>query len=150
MGHTASNILVHSIFSTKLRAPLITADIADDLRSYIGGIIREMGGRALAINGVSDHIHMLVRVPPARSIAELMRVVKTNSSKWVHEKWPERASFAWQSGYGAFSVSESNIAAVEEYIAQQESHHKKQSFQEEFLAFLKKNNIAYDERYIWS
>ena len=150
MGHTASNILVHSIFSTKLRAPLITPDIADDLRSYMGGILREMGGRALAINGVSDHVHMLMRVPPACSIAEVMRVVKANSSKWVHDKWPGRALFAWQSGYGAFSVSESSVGAVQEYIAQQESHHKKQSFQEEFLAFLKKNNIAYDERYIWS
>ena len=150
MGHTASNILVHIIFSTKSRSPLITDDIADDLRAYMGGIIREMDGRALAINGVSDHVHLLVRVPAARSIAEVMRVVKANSSKWVHEKWPERKTFAWQSGYGAFSVSESNLGAVQRYIARQEQHHQKQSFQEEFLQFLKKNNVAYDERYIWT
>jgi len=106
-----------------------------------------MDATALIINGVSDQVHILVRIRPAHSIAEIARVVKTNSSKWLHAKGHK---FAWQSGYGVFSVSESNIPAVTRYIATQDEHHKKHSFQEEFVAFLKKNNVAYDERYIWN
>ena len=106
-----------------------------------------MRGTAIIINGTADHVHMLVRVRPVHSSAEIARVVKTNSSKWVREKWcPE---FAWQTGYGVFSVSESNVRAATKYIAEQEEHHKKQSFQEEFLEFLLKNNVEYDEKYIW-
>jgi REP element-mobilizing transposase RayT len=90
---------------------------------------------------------MLIRIRPVHSSAEIMRTIKTNSCKWIHRKGDTK--FAWQAGYGVFSVSESNIAAVTKYIATQEEHHKKQSFQEEFVAFLKKNKVAYDERYIW-
>jgi hypothetical protein len=91
---------------------------------------------------------MLVRIRPVHAAAEIARIIKTNSSRWVHEKWG--VPFAWQTGYGAFSVSESNVPAVSRYIATQEEHHKKLTFQEEYLAFLKKNKIAFDERYIWS
>jgi len=126
---------------------LIRADFRTDLFAYLGGIIREMNGTALIVNGASDHVHMLVRIRPSHSAAEIARVVKANSSRWVREKW--NAEFAWQTGYGVFSVSESNIAAVTKYIAGQEVHLRKHSFQEEFVAFLKKNNVEYDERYIW-
>jgi putative transposase len=102
---------------------------------------------ALIVNGTADHVHLLIRVRPAQSAAEIARVVKANSSKWVRTKWSRE--FAWQTGYGVFSVSESNVAEVVQYIASQEEHHKTRSFQEEFLAFLKKNNVTYDERYIW-
>jgi putative transposase len=106
-----------------------------------------MQGTALIINGTADHVHILARIRPAQSAAEITRVIKANSSKWVRTNWsPE---FAWQTGYGVFSVSESNVAAVKKYIASQEEHHKKHSFQEEFLAFLKKNHVPYDEKYIW-
>lgn len=149
MGHTSANVLVHLIFSTKQRMPLISSEIREDLRAYMGGIVREMKGIALAINGTADHVHLLVRIVPVCSVADLVRVVKTNSSRWVHEKWPQRHRFGWQTGYGAFSVSESNVIAVEKYIAEQEEHHKRHSFQEEFVGFLKKNKISYDERYIW-
>jgi len=135
------------IFSTQGRRPLIKPDFRDDLFAYLGGIIREMQGTALIINGTADHVHMLVRVRPVHSPAEIARVVKTNSSRWVREKWSRE--FVWQTGYGVFSVSESNAAAVAKYIASQEEHHKKHSFQEEFVTFLKKNNVAYDEKYIW-
>jgi putative transposase len=135
------------IFSTQGRRPLIKSDFRADLFAYLGGIIREMNGTALIINGTSDHVHLLVRIRPAHSPAEIARVVKSNSSRWVHEKWDSR--FAWQSGYGVFSVSESSVAAVTKYIARQEEHHRRHSFEEEFVAFLKKNNVAYDERYIW-
>jgi putative transposase len=148
MSHTSGNILLHLIFSTQGRRPLIKADFREDLFAYLGGIIREMKGTALIINGAADHVHMLVRVRPSHSAAEIARVVKANSSRWVREKWD--AEFAWQTGYGVFSVSESNVATVTKYIAGQEEHHKKHSFQEEFVAFLKKNNVDYDERYIWS
>jgi REP-associated tyrosine transposase len=147
MSHTSGNILLHFIFSTEKRLPLIKPDFRDDLFAYLGGIIREAGGTALIVNGTSDHVHMLVRVRPTQSAAEIARVVKTNSCKWVREKWS--AGFAWQTGYGVFSVSESNMDAVTRYIAQQEKHHAKRSFQKEFVAFLKKNGIAYDEKYIW-
>jgi len=126
---------------------LLKPNFRPDLFAYLGGIIREMGGTALMINGTADHVHMLVRVRPAHSPAETVRVAKANSSRWVHEKW--NSDFAWQTGYGVFSVSESNVAGVTRYIAEQEKHHRKLSFQEEYVAFLKRNNVAYDERYIW-
>jgi len=147
MPQTCGNLVVHLIFSTKQRLPLITPEIRSDLHAYLGGIIREMRGTALIINGMADHVHMLIRIRPTHSIAEIMRVIKTNSGKWIHRKG--HSKFAWQAGYGVFSVSESNIAAVTNYIANQEKHHRRQTFQEEFIAFLKKNNVAYDERYIW-
>ena len=147
MSHTSGNILLHFIFSTLGRRALIKAEFRGDLFAYLGGIVREMNGVALIVNGTADHVHMLLRIRPVHSCAEIMRVVKANSSKWVREKWSRE--FAWQAGYGVFSVSESNVAAVTKYIAGQEEHHKKQSFQEEYVAFLKKNHVEYDERYIW-
>jgi REP-associated tyrosine transposase len=150
MSHTATNLLVHLIFSTKGRAQLINSEIEPDLHAYLGGIIRELGGVAVSINGTSDHVHLLVRLPANQSVADLARVIKTNSSRWVHERWPGHRQFAWQTGYGAFTVSESIAEAVRDYISHQREHHKKQSFQSEFLTFLRKNKIAADERYLWS
>ena len=147
MSHTSGNILLHFIFSTQGRRHLIKAEFRDDLFAYLGGIVREMQGTVLIINGTADHIHVLARIRPAQSAAEIARVIKTNSSHWVREKWS--SEFGWQTGYGVFSVSESNVAKVTKYIAGQEEHHKKHSFPEEYVAFLKKNNVAYDERYIW-
>jgi REP element-mobilizing transposase RayT len=147
VAQTCGNLVVHLIFSTKLRKPLIAPDIRADLFAYLGGIVRELRCTALIINGTCDHVHMLIRIRPAHSIAEIARIVKTNSSGWVRKKG--RKEFAWQAGYGVFSVSESSVPAVKKYIATQDEHHRKRSFQEEFLAFLKKNNVAYDERYIW-
>ena len=147
MSHTSGNIVLHFIFSTGGRRPLIKPEFRDDLYAYIGGIIREMNGAALIINGANDHVHILVRVRPVHSAAEIARVVKANSSHWVREK--HSAEFAWQAGYGVFSVSESSVAGVTKCISGQEEHHKKRSFQEEFVAFLKKNRVEYDPRYIW-
>ncbi len=147
LSHTSGNILLHFIFSTQGRRPLINAEFRGDLFAYLGGIVREMNGTALIVNGTADHVHMLLRIRPVHSSAEIVRVVKANSSKWVREKWSRE--FAWQTGYGVFSVSESNVVAVTKYIAGQEEHHKKHSFQEEYVAFLKKNHVEYDEKYIW-
>lgn len=150
MPHTASNLLVHFIFSTKERAPVITSEIQEDVHAYLGGIVREIGGKALMINGTVDHVHLLIRTPTTRSSAEIARLLKVNSSKWIHQKWPREHTFAWQSGYGAFSVSESAVQSVKSYIAHQEEHHRKISFQDEFRAFLRKNNVEVDERYLWN
>jgi REP element-mobilizing transposase RayT len=147
VAQTCSNVVVHLIFSTKQRKPLISLDIRSDLFAYLGGIVRELRGTALIVDGTCDHVHMLIRIRSVHSIAEIARIVKTNSSRWIRKKGHKE--FAWQSGYGVFSVSESSVPAVTKYIATQNEHHKKRSFQEEFVAFLKKNKVAYDERYIW-
>ncbi len=149
MSHTFSNLLVHVIFSTKDRLPLINEEIKSDLLAYMGGILRELDLFPMILNGTADHVHLLVRVPADLAPAECMRTLKTNSSRWVHEKWPERRQFGWQTGYAAFSVSESARPEVIRYIQNQEEHHRKISFQEELVAYLKKNGIPYDERYIW-
>ena len=148
MAQTCGNVVLHLIFSTKLRKPLIGPDIRSDLFAYLGGIVRELRGTALIVNGTCDHVHMLIRIRPVQSVAEIARILKTNSSGWIRKKGHKE--FGWQSGYGVFSVSESLIPALTKYIATQEEHHRKRSFQEEFVAFLKKNNVAYDERYIWN
>ena len=147
MAQTCGNVVVHLIFSTKLRKPLIDSSIRSDLFAYLGGIVRELRGTALIVNGTCDHVHMLLRIRPVQAVAEIARIVKTNSSGWIRKKGHKE--FGWQSGYGVFSASESLIPALTRYIATQEEHHRKRSFQEEFVAFLKKNNVAYDERYIW-
>jgi REP element-mobilizing transposase RayT len=116
---------------------------------YLGGIIRELDGHAIIVNGPADHVHLLCSLPATTALADVMRVLKTNSSKWIHETFPNLASFAWQTGYAAFSVSESNVQAVEQYIRNQEEHHRTVSFQDEFVAFLKRHGIQYDPRYIW-
>ena len=149
MAHTFSSLLSHVIFSTKNRATLIDNELRPKLHGYIGGIIRELGGTALAVNGTADHLHILLRLPPKVPVSEVMRVVKTNSSRWVHESWPSRSSFGWQTGYEVFSVSASNRNAVIEYIASQEEHHRGISFQEEYLAFLNRHGIEYDERFVF-
>jgi REP element-mobilizing transposase RayT len=148
MADTFTNLLTHVIFSTKDRLPLITPEIKPRLHAYLGGIVRSLDGIALAIDGPIDHVHLLIKTPASAALADVIRTVKANSSRWVHETFP-RADFAWQTGYGAFSVSFSNVEQVRTYIANQEDHHKTISFQEEFVAFLKRHSIEYDERYIW-
>jgi REP element-mobilizing transposase RayT len=149
MSHTFTNLLTHVIFSTKNREPLISAAIQDDLLAYLGGIVREIGGTLRAANARPDHVHLLCSLPPTMATSEALRLVKTNSSRWVHRN-RRLAGFDWQTGYGAFSVSHSVAPAVARYIGDLEKHHRRATFQEEFLTFLKKNGIVYDERYIWS
>ena len=149
MAHSYCNLLSHVIFSTKERAPMLDVDLRQRLFPYMGGIIREIDGNALIINGPSDHDHALLALPATLSIADAMRLMKTNSSRWVHETWPERSAFAWQTGYAAFGVSESNRESVRTYIANQELHHRTMTFQDEFIHLLRKHGVDYDERYIW-
>ena len=149
MAHSFTNLLTHIVFSTKTRAPLIDSDLAARLHPYLGGIVRELGGTALEINGTTDHVHLLTRLPASVALADALRIMKTNSSRWVHQTWPDRRSFAWQTGYGAFSVSQSNVEDVRAYIANQEKHHRRMSFQEELIGLLRRHGIEFDERYIW-
>jgi len=145
---TYSRLLVHLVFSTKERHPWIGGDMHSDLHAYLGGIARNIDTTPIAVGGVADHVHALVAMPTRLSVAEVVRTLKSNSSAWVHETWPGRL-FQWQNGYGAFSVSESNQDAVVRYIGNQEEHHRKRTFQEEFLELLKRHGIEYDPRYVW-
>jgi putative transposase len=147
MSHTYTYLATHFVFSTKDRLPMITADLKPRLWSYMSGIINNLGGEALAINGMADHAHLLVLLPPTIAMAESLRTLKANISKWVHENWREQSKFTWQSGYSAFSVSKSGIKDVLRYIDNQEEHHRKFSYQEELLSLVKKHGLEYDERY---
>src|SRR5258706_9063542 len=149
MAHTFTNLLVHVVFSTKDRVPTLDSELKKRLFPYIGGIIRELGSTALLINGPADHVHILALLPAKAAVSDILAKVKANSSGWVHREFPEKRTFAWQTGYAAFSVSHSQKKSVLDYIANQEEHHRKVSFKEELILFLKKNGIEYDERYIF-
>jgi REP element-mobilizing transposase RayT len=149
MAGTYTNLLYHVVFSTKERRPLITKELQPDLNAYIGGIIRGEGATLLEIGGISDHVHLLVKFKPTHSVSEMLRLIKSNSSKWINEERFKMRKFGWQDGYAAFSVSESQVAIVREYICNQEQHHHGQSYQDEFRALLDRHRIEYDERYLW-
>jgi putative transposase len=146
-GHL-TNLLCHSIWSTKCREPRISPDWQDRLYGYIGGILSSKKCVLVCAGGMADHIHLLVLVHPLVSVSELVNVVKSNSSKWVHETFEDQWEFAWQEGYAAFSVSCSVSERVEEYIKNQSTHHAKRTFQEELVEFLKKHGVQYDEQYL--
>ena len=148
MSHTYTNLLSHVVFSTKDRRPLIDAEMKPRLLGYINGIVDESGGKVLSLNAMPDHLHMLWESPATLPLSDAMRVLKTNSCRWVHETWGSQKLFAWQTGYGAFSVSRSKVAAVAAYIEDQESHHRKRTFQEEFIELLVKHGIDYDPKYV--
>jgi len=139
----------HCVFSTKERRPLITPGLQERLWPYLGGIARQNEMKAIEIGGVADHVHILLSLPSTLSIAKAMQLIKGGSSKWVHESFPEHRLFGWQVKYGAFSVSVSQLDKTVQYIQCQAEHHRKMTFQEEFLALLKKHRVIYDERYLW-
>lgn len=148
MAHTFTNLLTHVVFSTFARAPLLADACRPDMHAYIGGILRQLKALPIAIGGTADHVHFLTRLPADLPLADCMRVVKANSSRWAKERWPELRAFAWQGRYGAFSVSESNRGAVIRYIQDQACHHQRISFQDEFLTLLKRHGVDLDERYM--
>ncbi|MBS1802172.1 MAG: IS200/IS605 family transposase [Acidobacteria bacterium] len=147
MSHTYCRSLLHCVFSTKERRRSISPEIQSRLWAYIGGIARNHGIKALSVGGSDDHIHILISIPSTITIADAMRVIKSESSRWMHEVG-KIAKFEWQEGYGAFSIGYSQLQATLTYIADQQEHHRKQDFQAEFIAFLKKNNLEYDMQYV--
>lgn len=149
MAHSYISVSIHYVFSTKHRDKTISPEIQDRLWAYMGGIARENKMKALAIGGVEDHAHVLLSLPSTISIAKAIQLIKGGSSKWIHDTFPSVHNFAWQEGYGAFSVSISNTARTIDYIKNQKEHHRKKGFQEEYVAFLKKHGIDYDDKYIW-
>jgi putative transposase len=149
MGQTYTQLLIHVVFGTKGRAASINPAIRSRLHAYMGGIVREFDGRCLIACGTADHVHLLLSLPPKHSLSDIMRVLKANSSRWVRNHVRNRGSFSWQSGYSAFSVSQSNCEKVREYIANQEEHHRRLSFQDEVRLLLKKHVVEFDEKYLW-
>ena len=139
----------HCVFSTKERRPLVTPELRERLWPFLGGIARQNNMKAIEVGGVSDHIHILLSLPSTMPISKAVQFIKGGSSKWIHETFPEHRLFSWQEKYGAFSVSVSSLDDVIEYIQNQEKHHRKMTFQEEFITLLKKHRIEYDERYLW-
>ena len=149
MANTYTSLNVHYVFSTKGRAPVLVGEMKERLWAFMGGIARENKMTARCIGGVSDHVHLLVSLPAALSIAKAIQLIKGGSSVWLHETFPEASTFAWQEGYGAFTVSVSHLDDTIAYIENQEEHHRIKTFQEEYLSFLRKHEIRYDEKYLW-
>lgn len=149
MPQSLSQILVHLVFSTKNREPLLAEEIRDDVHAYIGGIIENKKGTLLKAGSVADHIHMLIAHPRTCAPSELVQEIKTGSSKWLKSKGTRYTNFHWQGGYGLFSISPSHRQAVEDYIGNQAEHHRVVTFQEEYRRLLAKYEIPFDERYVW-
>lgn len=149
MSKSYTNLIYHIVFSTKERQPVITTTSRARLYDYIGGIIRGQGGISLGTGGMADHVHVLAKLRPDKSLSDVLRDVKSNASGWMHEVFPELTDFSWQNGYGAFTVSASQVANVQAYIARQEEHHQRRSFRDEFIGLLRVNGIEFDERYLW-
>lgn len=150
MANTYTQIHVQFVFAVKFRNGLIHASFKEELYQYISGIIKANNHKLLAINGMPDHLHIFIGMRPTQSISDLLQDIKGSSSKWINEKKFLKVKFEWQEGYGAFSYSKSHVKNVIEYIQNQENHHKKESFREEYLKFLKVFEIEYDERYIFN
>ena len=140
---------VHIVFSTKNRQPFIDQSIKEELHAYLGGTCKELDCPVLAVDGVEDHVHILCMLSRNMALSELVGKVKANSSKWIKTKGEQYANFYWQNGYGAFSVNPTETEVVIKYIQNQEEHHKKRTFKEEYRLFLKKYKVEYDERYVW-
>lgn len=149
MANTYTALHYHFVYSTKNRAPYLTQDIEQRVWAYIGGVARKHGMVALQIGGFDDHIHALISAPPTLSPSHIAQYLKGDSSKWIHETFPELQEFAWQQGYGAFTVSKMRLDAVVRYIQNQRAHHQQRDFQAEYRDFLQTHEIAYDEQYVW-
>ena len=140
----------HLVFSTKNRSPTITPEIRARLWEYLGGIVRGHKGIPIQIGGTHDHVHLLVTLRQEPGISTFLRELTASSSGWVHDTFPGAGKFWWQTGYGAFTASHSALARVKAYIANQEEHHKNQTFPEEFRALLLKHGISFDEKFLWA
>jgi REP element-mobilizing transposase RayT len=149
MGQSLAKNYLHIVFSTKHRQPLIHEPVESELHAYLGGICNKLGCQVIKVGGYTDHIHILCLLSKKITLIKLMEEVKSHSSKWIKTKGDAYKNFYWQDGYGAFSVNPTGVNRVAAYIANQHSHHRKKSFQDEHRWYLKKYEVEYDERYVW-
>jgi putative transposase len=149
MANTYTSLHYHIVFSTKNRHPWIAPKIEERIWKYLGGIARENDMTADRVGGVEDHVHVVVRIPPKLALRKAVQLLKGGSSKWIHDTFPALGKFAWQDGYSAFTVSQSNLRAVIHYVANQREHHRRRTFQDEYRALLERHGIEFDERYLW-
>ena len=149
MPQSLSRILIHLVFSTKNRIPILSRAVREELHPYMAITLSNIDCPSFRVGGVADHVHLLFGLSRTLTIAKVVETIKTSSSKWIKTKGPEFADFHWQSGYGAFSVGQAETGLVSNYIANQEERHQKQTFQEEYRMFLEKYGVEYDERYVW-
>lgn len=149
MGQSLVKNYLHIVFSTKYRQPLIQESIEDELYSYLGGICNTLECHVIKVGGYTDHIHILCMLSKKVALMKLMEELKSHSSKWIKSKGAAYSNFSWQNGYGAFSVNPGQVERVIQYIANQKEHHRKKAFKTEYQEFLEKNEVAYDERYVW-
>jgi REP element-mobilizing transposase RayT len=149
MPQSLSLNLIHLVFSTKDRMPLLTPDIRPQLNAYLATIARHGDGECYRVGGVADHVHLALRLSRTVCLADLVSELKTSSSKWLKEQSPALTKFSWQRGYGAFSIGPKDLESVLSYIDGQEEHHRTKTFQEEYRSFLKHYGIEFDERYVW-
>ncbi len=149
MPQSLARLHVHLAFSTKHRERLITDPVRDALHAYMTAVLKNLGCPPVLINSVADHVHILFELARTVSLSQAVEEVKKSSSRWIKTQGTEFASFAWQAGYGAFAVSVSNVPTVRNYIARQQEHHRRTSFQDEYRAFLERHGMAYDEQYMW-
>src|SRR5213080_2832975 len=150
MANTFSQIYIQTVFAVGARQSLIKPEFKSDLHKYIAGIVRNQGQKLISINGMPDHVHILIGLKPAMALANLVREIKSDSSNFVNEKKFVRGRFSWQEGYGAFSYGHSQLDAVIRYIQNQEQHHRRRSFKGEYLAWLKKFEIPFEEKYVFT
>jgi REP element-mobilizing transposase RayT len=149
MPQSLSNVIVHIIFSTKDREPWLDSTVRQRMHGYLATVCRDLGAEFVHANGVSDHVHVVTTLPRTLSQAEMIEGVKKTSSKWIKALEPKYRGFSWQRGYGAFSVSPSQLKVVLKYLDGQDEHHRTRTFQEEYRAVLRKHRVDFDERYVW-
>ena len=150
MAQSLSQIMLHLIFSTKDREPIIPNELQDELYRYLASACNAHGSHAYRVGGTADHVHIACTLSRTVTVSKLLEEVKKSSSKWIKERDRRCAGFAWQGGYGAFSLGQSQLETVIQYIDRQKEHHAKKTFKEEFIEFLRKYKVDYDERYVWS
>jgi len=150
MANTFSQIYIQIVFAVENRQSLITPAFKEDLYKYITGIVRNQGQKLIAINGVEDHVHLLIGLKPAMALADLVRDIKSDSTNYINEQRFVRARFNWQEGYGAFSYGHSQLDRIIRYIQNQEAHHQKRSFKSEYMTLLRKFDIAFEEKYVFN
>jgi REP element-mobilizing transposase RayT len=149
MAQSLSRILVHVVFSTKLRVPVLTPSICSELHPYLATVLTNNDCPALRVGGVADHVHLLFGLSRTLAVAKIVEIAKVSSSKWLKTKGRQFSGFHWQGGYGAFSVSESAAGIVVRYITNQAEHHRRRTFQAKFRKLLERHHVSYDERYVW-